>query len=108
MHKKLTLFAAAIALLFSAMAFALDLGTAKRQGLVGETPSGYLAAVKPPSPEVKQLIKRINSQRRQKYQAIAKKNGISLKEVEALAGKKAIEKTPRGQYVKVGGGWRRK
>jgi uncharacterized protein YdbL (DUF1318 family) len=82
-------------LLITQPAFSIDLQTAKDQGLVGETPSGYLAAVKSPSPEVSALIESINS-------------NTSLQAVEQLAGKKAIEKSAPGSYVKVGGSWQKK
>ncbi len=98
----------AIALLPS-LAFALDLDSAKSQGLVGETPTGYLESVKPnPSSEVINLIKDINGKRKAAYFGIAKKNGTELAAVEALAGKKAINKTPAGQFVKGPQGWKRK
>jgi len=97
-----------VSVLFAAQAIALDLGAAKSQGLVGETPSGYLAAVGAANGAVNQLIKQINGKRRAQYQSIAKKNGTSLKNVEALAGKKAIDKSRRGEYVLVGGKWRKK
>ena len=89
-------------------ALALDLQTAKEQGLVGETPSGYLSAVVEPSTVVKELITNINSRRKAKYEEIAANNGISLGKVEKLAGKKAIEKTPTGQYIKFEGDWLKK
>jgi len=88
--------------------FALDLQTAKAQGLVGETTSGYLAPVKGGNKEVAQLVKDINAKRKQTYQKIAQRNKTSLKSVEQLAGKKAIEKTPGGQYVQIGGQWKKK
>jgi len=88
--------------------FAIDLQTAKSQGLVGETPSGYLAAVKSPSPEVSALVESINAQRKQKFQEIAARNNTSLQAVEQLAGKKAIEKSRPGSYVKLGGSWQKK
>lgn len=89
-------------------AFALDLGQAKAQGLVGETPNGYLAAVKPPSPAVQQLINSINAQRKARYQDIAKKTGSPLNFVEQQTGKKVIDQTPPGQYVQIGGKWVKK
>ena len=88
--------------------FAIDLQSAKDQGLVGETTSGYLAAVKSPSPEVSALIESINAKRKQKFKEIATRNNTSLEAVEQLAGKKAIEKSAPGSYVKVGGSWQRK
>ena len=95
-------------MLFSATAWSLNLGQAKAGGLVGETPSGYLRPVGSPTAEVKQLVARINAERRAVYERIAKKNGTSLKNVEALAGKKAIDKSAAGEYVFVGGAWKRK
>ena len=93
--------------MLSLPASALTLGQAKAQGLVGETPSGYLAAVKP-SPSVNALIKDINGKRKAAYQNIAKKNGQPLSTVQQLAGQKAINNTPTGQYVKIGGSWKKK
>ncbi len=95
-------------LLITQPAYSIDLQAAKDQGLVGETPSGYLAAVKSPSPEVSALIESINSQRKEKFREIATRNNTSLEAVEQLAGKKAIEKSAPGSYVKVGGSWQQK
>ena len=95
-------------LLVSQQVFAIDLQTAKNQGLVGETPSGYLEAVTQPSAEVKALINDINAKRKQKFTDIAARNNTSLEAVELLAGKKAIEKTQAGNYVKIGGSWKQK
>ncbi|PID71417.1 MAG: hypothetical protein CSB34_07460 [Desulfobulbus propionicus] len=88
--------------------FGLDLQDAKAQGLVGETPGGYLAPVKGGNKEVAQLVKTINGKRKQHYQEIAQRNKAPLNSVEQLAGKKAIEKTPAGQFIQVGGEWKRK
>ncbi|HEB69162.1 MAG TPA: DUF1318 domain-containing protein [Desulfobulbus sp.] len=105
---KKTLFILISALLITCQsAFALDLQTAKAQGLVGETLTGYLAPVKA-TPEVQQLVKTINTKRKAQYKKIAQRNGTSLQAVEQLAGKKAIEKTPPGQFIKTGGGWQKK
>lgn len=88
----------------------LSLDTAKEQKLVGETVSGYLAAVSENSPEeVKRLVARINSQRKEHYKSIAQANGTSLSAVEQLAGAKAIEKTPPGEMVRDSSGdWKQK
>ncbi len=85
---------------------ALNLQEAKKAGLVGEKPNGYLGVVKGGG-DVQTLVKSVNDQRRKKYEQIAKKNNTSLKNVEALAGKKAIDKTPPGYYVFIGG-WKKK
>lgn len=91
----------------SAVSFAMDLQTAKAQGLVGETASGYLAAVQA-TPEVQQLVNTINSKRKAQYQAIAKRNSTNLQAVEQLAGKKALQKTAPGQFIDTGNGWQKK
>ncbi|MGX2040212.1 YdbL family protein [Methylocaldum sp. MU1018] len=90
--------------------WAIGLDDAKKQGLVGEQPNGYLEAVAPnPPADVRALIADINAKRRQKYEQVAKTNGTSLSVVETLAGKTAIEKTPRGQYVRSpAGNWIKK
>ncbi len=103
----------AISLLFvlttTSYAYALELDQAKSRGLVGETPSGYLASVKGSADsEVSALIDEINKKRRNKYVQISKKNGTTLAAVEALAGKKAIEKTAPGNYVQTPSGWKKK
>ncbi|MGE4560259.1 MAG: YdbL family protein [Desulfobulbus sp.] len=89
-------------------AFALDLQTAKSQGMVGETPTGYLAPVRQAGGEVGQLVQSINQQRRQQYQQIAQRNNTTLQAVEQLAGKQAMDKTPPGQFILVNGSWTRK
>ncbi len=89
-------------------AWAIDLGSAKSKGLVGETPQGYLAPVGSPTGEVKNLIDSINAQRKAQYAKIAKNNGTSLPAVEKMAGKQAISKTTPGNFVKVNGAWKKK
>lgn len=90
---------------WSAPSWAISLQDAKAQGLVGEQPNGYLGLVKAnASADVKALMNNINAQRKQEYQAIARRNNTGLNVVEALAGKKAIERTPSGQYVKLPSG----
>jgi uncharacterized protein YdbL (DUF1318 family) len=106
--KSLIALVATCVILAAQPVLALDLQTAKDQGLVGETPSGYLAAVKSPSPEVTALIDSINSKRKQKYKDIAARNNTSLEAVELLAGKKAIEKSGPGSFVKIGDSWQQK
>lgn len=90
---------------WSAPSWAISLHEAKAQGLVGEQANGYLDLVKPnASGEVKALMKDINAKRKKEYQAIARRNNTGLSAIEALAGKKAIARTPSGQYVKLPSG----
>jgi len=108
MKNSITLFLGCLfTLLLCQPIFALELAAAKSQGLVGETPAGYLEVVKA-NPEADKLIKEINAKRKTHYEKIAKKNKTPLATVEERAGKKAMEKTPAGQYVKVGGKWEKK
>jgi uncharacterized protein YdbL (DUF1318 family) len=93
-----------------ASAAGLSLGDAKQQGLVGEQYDGYLGAVAAsPAPAVRSLVTEINGKRRAEYQRIAKANSLTMSDVVALAGKKSIQKTTAGNYVKPQGqGWQRK
>lgn len=84
-----------------------NLGTAKEQGLVGEQPDGYLGVVKATG-DAAEIVKLINNARREQYQRLAKDNNLSLGDVEAMAGQKAIEKTQAGHYIQVNGKWAEK
>ncbi|MBU2707008.1 YdbL family protein [Zooshikella marina] len=77
---------------------AMSLEEAKQQGLVGEQLNGYLGLVVN-NVTAKKLITGINQKRKQKYEQLAKRNGVPLATISSLAGQKAIEKTPNGQYV---------
>ena len=99
---------------FSSFALAIDLVEAKaalsgvkQQGLVCETTTGYLEA-KEGNDQAQQIVDSINSARKTEYQRIAKEHGIEVSKVELLAGKKAVDKTPAGQYVKIDGEWIKK
>lgn len=84
-----------------------SLSQAKSAGVVGEMSNGYLGVVKKEgnASEIAQLI---NEARKKEYQALAKKNGITLSDVEAMAGQKAQEKTPTGQYIHINNAWKKK
>ncbi|SDI88127.1 hypothetical protein SAMN05216588_12751 [Pseudomonas flavescens] len=83
------------------------LGDAKASGQLGEQPNGYLGVVKSGG-QADEIAKLINAARRAEYQKLAQQNGIQLSDVETIAGQKAIDKTPAGQYVQQQGQWRRK
>jgi uncharacterized protein YdbL (DUF1318 family) len=91
-------------ILLAAPALAVDLDAAKRQGLVGEQSDGYIGAVRQ-TPEAAELVRTVNAQRRQSYQDLAKRNGVSVDSVATLAGRKLIDRAGRGEYVKEGGRW---
>jgi len=114
----MTLFARFSALILAtclalpAMAMSLDaaknaLESAKSQGLVGETTTGYLAPVGSDQ-KAKEIASAINDARREAYEKIAEKHGIAVTKVETVAGQKAVEKTPSGQYIQVDEHWIKK
>lgn len=83
------------------------LGPTKEQGALGEQPNGYLGVVKATG-QAAEIARLINEARKAEYQRLARDNNIQLTDVEALAGKKAVERTPAGQFVQIGGQWMRK
>ena len=96
-------------LLVGAQALGADLDQAKQNGLVGERADGYLGLVDESAAEdVVMLVKSVNNKRREEYRRIAEKNDLTLEQVQALAGKKAIERTEPGAWILTNGGWRRK
>lgn len=89
-------------------AFALTLDEARSQGLVGERPDGYIAAVQNAA-GVQELVSSVNSQRRQQYERTAQETGRPRSEVEAVAGRTLIERAQSGWYVMgPNGDWRQK
>jgi len=83
------------------------LAEAKDKGWVGEQPNGYLGAVES-SLQAKQITEQINEARRKEYARIAEENDIAVADVELLAGKRAIERTQSGHYVKIDEQWKKK
>jgi uncharacterized protein YdbL (DUF1318 family) len=75
------------------------LDDAKAKGLVGEQADGYLGAIDG-NGDVQALIDEINAKRQAKYAEIATKRGAPTEDVAKIAGKKLIERTPKGQFVK--------
>ena len=106
----LALLAVLALVLWSGAAHALDVQSAKAQGLVGEQLDGYLGIPKPPgSSEVQKLVADTNLKRREHYQEIATQSGTSLENVELLAGQKLIEGAKKGEFVRVkDGSWTQK
>lgn len=111
MNRLVTMIRVALAalVLFAAVpdtARADELADAKQAGLLGERADGLLGAVPGAVPaETKALMERINAARLQEYKDIAQKNGTALNAVQAIVGKKLIERASPGTYVNTGGGW---
>ena len=96
---------AVLALASAAPASALDLDSARAQGLVGEQSDGYVGAVSSsPSAEVRQLVTEVNAKRRAAYEDIARKNGTAVAAVAALAGQRLLERAPPGAWIGDGTG----
>lgn len=83
------------------------LGNAKEQGLVGEQPNGYLGVVSS-NADAAEIVKLVNQARKEQYQKLAQDNGIALKDVEIMAGQKAIERTSRNHFIQADGKWVKK
>ena len=99
-----------LAMMIAGGAHADALGDARAAGFVGERANGYIGLVNPAAPgDVKALVADINAKRRAKYQGIADANGTSLQAVEAIVGRKLIERARPGHYVTdASGRWVRK
>ena len=107
--KTLRYFLPILALSWAGLAFSADLDQAKAAGYVGERADGYLGLVTEEAPaDVVSLVTEVNGKRRAEYQRIATNNGLTLEEVEALAGRKAIERTAAGGWIRTNGGWQQK
>lgn len=102
----------AFLILFLAMpaAWAIDLQSAKEQGLVGEANTGYLAAVDgSPSAEVAALIAEVNRKRQAEFENTAAKTDATLDQVRLRFYQLAVERTAPGHYYQdASGNWRRK
>lgn len=102
----------AITLMFLATqaAWAIDLQSAKDQGLVGEANTGYLAAVNgSPSAEVAALIDEVNRKRKAEFESTAGKTDATYDQVRLRFYQLAVERTAPGHYYQdSGGSWRKK
>lgn len=95
--------------MFAGAAYAVDLDSAKAQGLVGEKRDGYLGVVASGNSEAQALANDINAKRKAEYSRIASQNGQALNVVEKLAASKAFEMTKPGHYLQdAGGNWVKK
>ncbi|MFT5756819.1 MAG: hypothetical protein ACI9LM_001544 [Alteromonadaceae bacterium] len=104
--KKISLVVAVLSITFSAWAISLD--QAKQQGFVGEMPNGYLGIIVA-SADISSLVAEINEKRKDIYINLARKNKITMQQVTALAGEKAIAKTQPGHFIQsASGSWVKK
>ena len=101
--------AALLLMLAFQSAWAMDIQSAKEQGLVGEANTGYLAAVGTPSAEVKALVAEVNAKRKAEFERTAKKTGATLEQVRVRFYELAVQRTAPGHYYQdASGSWKRK
>lgn len=102
-------FATLLLVLAFQSAWAIDLHTAKEQGLVGEANTGYLAAIGTPSAEVRALVSEVNAKRKAEFERTAKKTGATLEQVRVRFYELAVNRTEAGHYYQdASGSWKRK
>ncbi len=104
------IFAAIGLMLILQNAWAIDIHSAKAQGLVGEANTGYIAAVQAPaSAEVRALIAEVNSKRKASFASTAQKTSTTVTQVANRFYEIAVQKTAAGEYYQdAGGRWRKK
>jgi uncharacterized protein YdbL (DUF1318 family) len=97
-------------MLATQLSWAIDIDSAKSQGLVGEANTGYLAAVTDtPSADVKALIAEVNRKRKAEFESTAAKTGATLDQVRVRFYQLAVQRTAPGHYYQdPGGRWVRK
>lgn len=89
-------------------AFALDLASARAQGVLGEKSDGYVAVLAP-APGVQQLASDINAKRKAEYQRIAAEKGQTAAVVAKLAAQQIAGQVPPGTMVQdAGGAWKKR
>ena len=97
-------------LMFLQNAWAVDIRSAKTEGLVGEANSGFLAAVQTSaSAEVRALIADVNEKRKAQFMSTADKTGTTVAQVAHRFYELAVQKTAPGNYYQdAGGRWKKK
>ena len=96
--------------MFLQNAWAVDIRSAKTEGLVGEANTGFLAAVQTPaSAEVRALIADVNEKRKAQFMSTADKTGTTVAQVAHRFYELAVQKTVPGNYYQdAGGRWKKK
>jgi uncharacterized protein YdbL (DUF1318 family) len=103
------LISALLLLLAFQAAWAIDIHTAKEQGLVGEANTGYLAAIGTPNADVSALVAEVNEKRRAEFKRTAEKTGATLQQVQVRFYELAVQRTEPGHYYQdASGNWKRK
>lgn len=94
-----------VVLLFAMPAWALDLQTARNQGLVGELNDGYVKALQPNS-DLQTLVADVNAKRQAEYRRISAANGQPIEVVAKLAAGQIVKNLGKGaKYQDSTGQW---
>lgn len=104
------IFATVFLALLMQSAWAIDIQTAKAQGLVGEARTGYIAAVqRPASADVQALIREVNAKRKAQFESTARKNNLTVAQVSNRFYELAVQRTRKGHYYQdASGRWQKK
>jgi hypothetical protein len=109
MKQLLTLIFSAFILFSAGAVQANDLDLARQGGQVGETRTGYIAAIGNADVATQTLIMEVNRKRKAHYQSISAQNGQPLDVVQKIAAEKIINGLPAGvHYQTEQGGWAKK
>jgi len=91
--KKFGILIAVIAVTVATSAMALDLKTARAQGILVEQPTGFVVVAKP-SAEANALAEQVNKARKAEYERISKENGQTIDVVAKLAAEQIKKNNP--------------
>lgn len=92
-------------LLLAIPAWALDLQTARNQGLVGELNDGYVKALQA-NPDLQALAADVNAKRQAEYRKISAANGQPIEVVAKLAAGQIVKNLGKGaKYQDSAGQW---
>lgn len=106
----LALAIASVGLVAPAQAGDPQIETAKQQGVVGETISGFLGIVDGGAdPALVRAVQDINNKRRAAYDKLAQQTGTTMEQVARVTGEKLIAAAAPGEYImNDSGSWTRK
>ena len=80
----------------------------KKAGVVGETSDGYLDWVKKKDAKAAEVVDAENADRKELYEAIAKRENTTADVVAQRAAKRNFEKAGDGEFIKQDGEWKKK
>ncbi len=88
---------------------AQSLDAARASGVVGERADGYAVIRGDASPEIRNLVDRVNGERRRIYTERARQQRVSPAQVGAVYAGSIASRAPKGTWIQdSSGGWRRK